>query len=170
MNNVWQKIVKDGMRNQYLLCLHDYYDFHRNYKALNLVIREQIIHHQYKPKPPSIIRLEKKYGVCRHIQIPDPSDAVVLQTIVESLKIHVMANAPAPTRAFYSRSHSKPRSEADIDDTFPYAWWELWGQFQKRIYEFSNIFDYVVVTDIANYFDTVSFERHGSPITYLCRA
>lgn len=158
MNNVWKKIVKLGMRGQDLLCLHDYHDFHRNHQALNLVIRDQIIQHQYKPKPPHIIRLEKKHGVCRHIQIPDPGDAVVLQTLVESLAPCIKTNQPS-SRAFYNRSHSKPKSEADIDDSFSYNWWELWSEFQKRIYEFTDTFDYVVVTDIANYFDTISFER-----------
>ena len=158
MNKVWQKIVKLGMRDQNILCLHDYYDFHRNHKALNVVIRDQIIRHQYKPKPPHIIRLEKKYGVCRHIQIPDPGDAVVLQTLVESLAPCIKSNQPT-SRAFYNRSHSKPKSEADIDESFSYNWWELWGEFQKNIYEFTNKFDFVVVTDIANYFDTISFER-----------
>lgn len=158
MNRVWQKIVRQGMRSQDLLCLHDYCDYHRNHAALNLVIRDQILRHEYRPKPPHVIRLEKKYGVCRHIQIPDPGDAIVLQTLVEHLSPHIKSNQPSP-RAFYNRSHSRPKSEADIDDSFPYQWWELWREFQKKIYDFSDVFDYVVVTDIANYFDTVSFDR-----------
>ncbi|WP_223294411.1 RNA-directed DNA polymerase [Geitlerinema sp. PCC 7407] len=158
MNKVWRKIVKQGMRNQNLLCLHDYFDYQRNYAALNLVIRDQILRHEYRPKPPHVIRLEKKYGVCRHIQIPAPSDAVVLQTLVERLSSHIKNNQPSP-KAFYSRSHSNLKTEEDIDDSFSYQWWELWPEFQKKIYEFSTSFNYVVVTDVANYFDTISFDR-----------
>jgi hypothetical protein len=158
MNKVWKKVVRQGMRSQDLLCLHDYCDYHRNHDVLNLVIRDQILRHEYRPKPPHVIRLEKKYGVCRHIQIPDPGDAVVLQTLVEHISPYIKSNQPS-SRAFYNRSHSKPKSEADLDDSFSYQWWELWREFQKRIYEFSEMFDYVVVTDIANYFDTVSFDR-----------
>jgi len=43
MNKVWRKIVKLGMRNQDLFCLHDYYDFHRNHEALNLCLSGAVI-------------------------------------------------------------------------------------------------------------------------------
>ena len=154
MKQAW-KIVWRGMRKQTLLDLHDYYDFHTNQDRLIETIKTEIIRGDYKPKPPQIIRLEKKYGVCRHIQIPSPEDALVLQTIVETLS-PLISKAQASDRAYYSRSHSKPKNESDIDESFPYAWWELWPVFQKKIYEFTSTFDYVVVTDIANYFDNIS--------------
>lgn len=66
----------------------DYYDFHTNQDRLIETIKTEIIRGDYKPKPPQIIRREKKYGVCRHIQIPSPEDALVLQTIVETLWQH----------------------------------------------------------------------------------
>ncbi len=154
MKQAW-RIVWRGMRKQTLLDLHDYYDFHTNQERLIETIKTEIIRGDYKPKPPQIIRLEKKYGVCRHIQIPSPEDALVLQTIVETLS-PLISKAKASDRAYYSRSHSKPKNESDIDESFPYAWWELWPVFQKKIYEFTSTFDYVVVTDIANYFDNIS--------------
>ncbi|MDJ0568951.1 MAG: RNA-directed DNA polymerase [Pleurocapsa sp. MO_192.B19] len=80
---------------------------------------------------------------------------MVLQTIVETLS-PLIKDAQPSERAYYSRSHKQPKKESDIDETFPYPWWELWPAFQKRIYEFTSTFDYVVVTDIANYFDNVS--------------
>ncbi len=154
MKKAW-KIVWQGMRKQTLLDLHDYYDFHTNQDRLIQTIKTEIIKGDYKPKPPQIIRREKKYGVCRHIQIPSPEDALVLQTIVEMLS-PLINEAQVSNRAYYSRSHSKPKNESDIDESFPYAWWELWPVFQKKIYEFTSTFDYVVVTDIANYFDNIS--------------
>ena len=156
MESYWQKIVKDGMRKQELLDLHDYYDFHVNRKTLIPIIRAQIINGVYAPKLPQIIRKEKKYGVCRHMQIPSPDDALVLQTLVEKLAPTILKAQPSQ-RAYYSRSHSAPKSESDVDDKFSYEWWKLWPEFQERIYEFSKAFDYVVVTDIANYYDNISF-------------
>ena len=154
MKKAW-KIVRQGMRKQTLLDLHDYYDFHKNQDRLIETIRTEIMRGDYKPKLPQIIRLEKKYGVCRHIQIPSPEDALVLQTIVETLA-PLISKAQVSKRAYYSRSHSKPKNESDIDESFPYTWWELWPAFQKKIYEFTSTFDYIVVTDIANYFDNIS--------------
>ena len=154
MKKAW-KIVKDGMRKQTLLDLHDYYDFHRNQDYLISTIQTKIIKGDYKPKQTQIIRLEKKYVVCRHIQIPSPEDALVLQTIVETLSPLIKKAQPSD-KAYYRRSHKKPKNEADIDETFPYPWWELWSAFQERIYEFTSTFDYIVVTDISNYFDNIS--------------
>ncbi|HZG42978.1 MAG TPA: hypothetical protein VEY93_08460, partial [Longimicrobium sp.] len=43
----------------------------------------------------------------------------------------------------------------DIDASFSYPWWELWPQFQSRIWSFSDQFPYTVVTDVATYYDTI---------------
>ncbi|RUS99571.1 hypothetical protein DSM107003_01550 [Trichormus variabilis SAG 1403-4b] len=158
MLSAWQNIVKDGMRKQPLLDLHDYYDFHRNRQKIIPIICEQIIKGSYQPKAPNIIRSEKKNGICRHLQLPSPDDAVIFQTLVEKISPIIKKSQPSD-RAYYSRSHSQPKSEADIDDSFPYEWWELWPKFQQKIYEFSTTFDYVIVTDVANYFDNISFDR-----------
>ncbi|MDI6915530.1 MAG: RNA-directed DNA polymerase, partial [Desulfitobacteriaceae bacterium] len=151
-----KKYVKDGMRNQPILDLHDYYDFHRNCPEILSNVRAQIIGGRYYPKTPYVVRTEKKLGICRHLQIPTPEDAVVLQTLVFNLEQIIKAAEPTK-RAYYSRSHRRPKSESDIDTTYSYDWLELWREFQERIYEFNKVFDYVVVTDIANYFDNISF-------------
>lgn len=158
IERVWQKYVKTGLRSQGLLDLHDYYDFHRNRKALANIIRNQILEGKYRPKSPNIIRVEKKYGVCRHLQIPTPEDAVVLQALVETLAPIIKANQPTE-RAYYSRSHSAFIGEESVDGSFPYPWFKLWPQFQEKIYKFTTTFKYVVVTDIANYYDNISFDR-----------
>ena len=158
MNRVWQAYVKIGLRSQGLLDLHDYYDFHRNREALIEIIKNQILDGNYRPKPPHIIRAEKKYGLCRHLQIPTPEDAIVLQALVETLAPIIKANQPTE-RAYYSRSHSAFIGEESIDGSFPYPWFKLWPEFQKRIYKFTSTFKYLVVTDIANYFDNISFDR-----------
>lgn len=158
MDTAWKKYVKEGMRKQALLDLHDYFDFHRHKTQILKSVSNQIKEGIYRPKPHYEIVVEKKLGVCRHQLIPSPEDAVVLQTIVESLS-PVIRNAQPSERAYYSRSHSRPKSEADIDETFPYAWWELWPKFQEKIYEFTQTFNYVVVSDISNYFDNIIFQQ-----------
>jgi hypothetical protein len=35
------------------------------------------------------------------------------------------------------------------------GWWILWPQFQQRILKFTDSYQYIVVTDIANYFDCI---------------
>ncbi|WP_421535662.1 hypothetical protein [Priestia sp. D3YE.R1] len=158
MEEVWKKYVKEAMRGQALLDLHDYFDFHRNKAEILRSISNQIRKGIYRPKPHYEIVVEKKLGICRHQLIPSPEDAVVLQSIVESIS-PIIKTAQPSERAFYSRSHGGPKSEADIDEKFPYAWWELWPQFQEKIYDFKQTFAFIVVTDISNYFDNIIFRQ-----------
>ena len=85
MEKAWQTHVKNGMRNQDILDLHDYYYFHRNRKDRIKIIKTEVLEGIYKPKSPYIVRMEKTHGICRHIEIPSAEDAVILQTIVECL-------------------------------------------------------------------------------------
>lgn len=163
MDSVWKKYVKNGLRSQALLDLHDYYDFHRNRYELFKTIKEQIELGLYKPQVPLVARIEKKLGVCRHIVIPRPEDAVILQTLVESIITDILKASPTK-RSYYSRSHMPFKKESEIDASFPYEWWELWPEFQERIYTFSNTFQFVAVTDISNYFDCVSLARLRSVV------
>ncbi|SDY93050.1 RNA-directed DNA polymerase [Tindallia californiensis] len=158
IKNAWKNYVRQGLRSQSVLDLHDYLDFHRYHDEIADSLINQIIEGDYKTKNNYIIKMEKKHGVCRHLPIPSPEDALVLQTIVEELAPDIKANEPSK-RAYYSRSHTGFKSEANIDESFPYTWLELWPEFQKRIYEFSTSYNYIVITDIANYFDNISF-RH----------
>ncbi len=59
MNKAWQRYVKDGMRNQAVLDLHDYFDFHRNRKSILEKLRNEVLNGRHKPKQPLTIRLKK---------------------------------------------------------------------------------------------------------------
>jgi hypothetical protein len=48
-----------------------------------------------------------------------------------------------------------PGSVEQVDGTFAYPWWILWPQFQDRIWTFTESHPFMVVTDIANYFDSI---------------
>ena len=157
MLKAW-RIVLDGLRVQPILDLHDYYDFHKAKEQKVEVISKQVIQGNYRPKHPIIVRLEKKHGIARHLPIPSPEDAVVLQTITDYLTPHVLKQQPS-SKAFYSRKTSTLVGEESIDDSFSYEWWRLWPEFQERIYQFTKTFNYVVVTDISNYYDGISFRR-----------
>ncbi len=158
MLKAWKTYVRNGLRKQDILDLYDYFEFHSNREQYLEIISSQIVEGKYRPKTPHLVRIEKKHGVCRHLQIPTPDDALVLQTLVENLGPAIEKAQPTK-RAYYSRSHGGPKSEEDIDESFPYQWWELWPEFQKRIYEFTTTHNFIVVTDIANYYDNISF-RH----------
>ncbi|MEM9817568.1 MAG: RNA-directed DNA polymerase [Cyanobacteria bacterium P01_D01_bin.6] len=150
---VWKNTVRYGLRKQALEDLHDFLDIHRNIQAFAERLRKDILDGYYKPSSPEFVHLEKRDGIPRRLAIPEPADALALQCIVEVLESELKKFQPSPN-AYYSRTHT-PGSVEQVDGTFAYPWWILWPQFQKRIWKFTNLHEYVVITDIANYFDCI---------------
>src|SRR5262249_18327595 len=151
--NVWKKTIRTGLRQQAISDLHDFLDVHRHLKSYLKTLRRDVISGNYRPNPPEVILLEKRDGISRRLMLPSPGDALLLQTIVETLEPEIKKKQPHPS-AFYSRSHDHPRIE-NVDGTFAYPWWLLWPEFQKRIWRFAEAHEYLVVTDISNYFDCI---------------
>lgn len=150
---VWKDTVRKGLRNQALEDMHDFLDIHRNIKPFADRLRQDVLDGHYKPSCPEFVHLEKRDGIPRRLAIPKPVDALALQCIVEVLEGELKEAQPSKN-AYYSRTHT-PGNVEQVDGTFAYPWWILWPQFQKRILKFTDSYKYVVVADIANYFDCV---------------
>lgn len=80
---VWRKIVKDQLRSLDIKDLYDHYDFNYNIEDRATAIRNEILNGTYRVSLPLIYRIEKKFGVCRHVVVPQPIDALVLQVLFE---------------------------------------------------------------------------------------
>lgn len=163
MKLAWTQTVRPGLRKQDVGDAHDYFDFYSNVDARLKVIHQQIVSGTYFPKRPYVIRVEKGNGISRHLQIPTPEDAVVLQTLVNEVGPHLLRHQPTKN-AFFSRSHSR-KSIEDVDESFPYDWRQLWPDFQRRIWDFTAYYPYVVVTDVANFFDNIPLAQLRNIIT-----
>jgi len=159
------KSVRQGLRNQPITDIHDYLDIQRNTTNLFDRIRRDIAQGSFRPKESEVITREKKYGIARRLVIPSAIDAIVLQAIVDFIETPVLNAAPTST-AYYTRSHLPP-SINQIDESFPYPWWKLWPVFQEKIWNFAFDHNYVVFTDIANYYDAIPLSRLRNKITSL---
>ena len=151
---VWKDTVRQGLRKQSLEDLHDFLDVQRNIRPFANRLRKNVLDGYYKPSPPEFVHLEKRDGIPRRLAIPEPADALALQCIVEVLENELNKAQPSQN-AYYSRTHNTPKDAEQVDGTFAYPWWILWPQFQKRICNFTNSHPYIVVADIANYFDCI---------------
>ena len=153
MIRAWKNTVRTGLRRQPLSDLHDFLDVHRNLRPYLQALRSEVLSGNYRPSPPEITLLEKRDGIPRRLVLPSAGDALLLQTIVNALEKSIAAGQVHPN-AYYSQSHAPPTPE-DVDGTFAYPWWILWPQFQQRIWQFTRVYDYVLITDLANYFDCI---------------
>jgi hypothetical protein len=79
MERAWQKYVRNGFRRQEVFDLFDHNDFHWNRETRFADLRRSILAGRFKPSGSMPVKVEKAFGVCRTIVIPNPDDAIVLQ-------------------------------------------------------------------------------------------
>lgn len=152
--SVWRTIVRSQLREMEIKDLYDHYDFNYNIEERSETIRNEILNGSYKASKPLIYRIEKSFGVCRHLVCPQPSDCLVLQVLVENIASKILKRQPS-LNAFYSRDKStlsKPHEAIEYNLT----WRQQWKQLQKRIYKFSEEKDLIIVTDLSNYYDNIN--------------
>jgi hypothetical protein len=155
--DVWRNIVKEQLRSLDLKDLYDHYDFNYNIEDRASAVRSEILNGTYKVSQPLIYRIEKKFGVCRHLVIPQPIDALVLQVLIENIADKIIANQPSEN-AFYSRAKHNVSFPHSTDD-YGLTWRQQWKQLQKKIYNFHEEKDLIVVTDLSNYYDSIDINE-----------
>lgn len=156
LESIWINSVRGSLRAQPIIDLHDHYDFHINRKHKILTIITSIFEGYYQPQRPIRLRKEKKMGLSRHIVMLQPEDALIIEAIGIFLYDFITDKSKSE-KAFFSRKAKPRKSFEDVNNTFSYEWWMLWPEFQERIFEFTENFNFIVVTDIANYYDNIDF-------------
>lgn len=157
MVKVWRIIVRDQLREQDIKDLFDYFDFNFTIKERAQAIRASILNGDYKSSTPLVYRIEKKFGVSRHMVIPQATDALIMQVLIESVTEEVLKNQPSK-KAFYSRSKHKVLQSHETPD-YSLHWRAQWLKLQKLIYKFSSEKDLIVTTDLSNYYDSIDIRE-----------
>jgi hypothetical protein len=155
---VWKELVRQQLRRQAITDLHDYYDFHETIDSQADAIIERVLNGQYRSEAPVIYKLEKKLGICRHMMIPSPSDALVFQVLADALYDHLMSVQPSK-QAYYARDRHNMKLPHEVAQEQSYPWFKLWPKFQKQIWGFGASFPLLVTTDVTNYYDNIGFEE-----------
>lgn len=168
LTKLWRNLVKDQMRNLDIKDLHDYYDFNVAIEARCEGIVEKVLSGQYHADAPLIYRLERSLGICRHLMIPSPSDALVFQLLTEVLYKGITKAQPSQG-AYYARDRHTLSLPHERRDAAVYPWFILWPQFQKKIWKFSKSHKYLVTTDLSNYFDNIGLRELRHVISSIIR-
>ncbi len=154
---IWRSTVRNQLRSMDIKDLYDHYDFNFNIEDRIQAIKASILDGSYSVGTPLIYKMEKKLGICRHMVIPQPEDALVLQCLVERVSAEVLKKQPS-ANAFYSRDkHNVKKPHEAIE--YGLSFREQWKVLQKKIYNFTGSFNYLVVTDLSNYFDSIDLRE-----------
>ncbi|MET0461503.1 MAG: RNA-directed DNA polymerase [Chitinophagaceae bacterium] len=157
ITETWRTIVRQQLRTLDLTDLFDHYDFNYNIEERSASIRNEILNGSYKVGQPLIYRIEKKFGICRHLVIPQPSDSLVLQVLVEYVASQILAKQPSKN-AFYSRDKHNMAFPHEIEE-YGLTFRQQWKNLQKKIYNFNEGKKYIVVTDLSNYYDSIDIKE-----------
>lgn len=155
--NVWRNKVKTQLRRSEIKDLYDNYDLNYNIKNRSRAISDNILNSNYRVSQPLIYRLEKKLGISRHMVIPQPMDALILQVLIEHLEKRVLRKQPSPN-AFYTSTKGSVPKFFDFDN-YQLAWRSQWKRHQELIFRFAEGKDHLVVTDLTNYFDSIDIRE-----------
>lgn len=153
ITKIWRKVVRGQLRNVDILDIYDYYDFNYNIDSRALLLRSDILSGNYSSSKPLIYRVEKKLGICRHLIIPQPTDALILQIITDKISPEILSNQPSKN-SFYSRDRHFVKKPHEIDE-YGFNWRKLWKKMQKKIFKFSDQKELIIVTDLSNYYDSI---------------
>jgi hypothetical protein len=160
---VWRNIVKDQLRRTDILDIFDHYDFNYNIEERAILLRNDLLNGTYQCSLPLIYRIEKKYGICRHLIIPQPIDALILQIITEELSSEIIKKQPS-LNAFYSQDKHNVGKPHEIYE-YGFHWRELWKKMQKQIYKFSEEKELIIVSDLTNFYDSIDINELRKKIT-----
>ena len=156
LERVWRNKVRSSMREQYLNDGIENFDFHiaRNQECRKLSLL--ILKGDYVPGKAQRILVEKSKGLCRQLVIPSARDALVLQCLSDALYQQIRDKAPTK-RAFFEPKDHRFSKSMELQGRDLYGTFASWLNFQRELLSFSRTRAFVVVTDIANYYDSISY-------------
>lgn len=157
LSHTWRTKVRDKMRNHVLPDPIEHLDFHLNLSANCDQIAQLVCSGHYLPAPAHRILMEKSKGLCRQIVIPHVRDALVLQCLSDALYADIRGKAPSTRSFFEPEDHTFSNVRKSILGIPRYGPFRAWLNFQTALFKFTDDKEYIVRTDIANYYDYISY-------------
>ncbi|MBD8690947.1 MULTISPECIES: RNA-directed DNA polymerase [unclassified Rhizobium] len=161
----WKKRVKYQIRKQAIFDPIEYRDLNQNLDEMIDGIKNDIKSGTYQVKQSKRFLIEKSGGLCRQMTIVHPRDLLVLERLSRSFH-HELKNKSPSKSAFFEpddRNFVKGFQQSD----FEYGSFASWKRFQTAVFGFADEKKYVVVTDVANFYDFINFQHLRNIISSL---
>ena len=155
LRNSWKKKVRDDVRRQIIPDPVEHLDFHVIADAACEALATEITSGSYLPSQVTRITIEKSKGLCRLIVMPNIRDVLVLQVLADALWNILKTKAPTKNAFYAPKDHAFLKMKLGLEDE--YGPMSEWLKFQKEILGFANRKKFIVVTDIANYYDWIRY-------------
>lgn len=161
IERIWKDKVRTSMKEQLIHDGIEHFDFHVTRKLNSRNLSQIILSGDYVPEKARRILLEKSKGLCRQIVIPSVQDSIVLQCLSDALYDEIKGKAPTKNSFFEPKDHNFSSGPSG------YGTFAAWLNFQKALFSFSKTRKFIIVTDIANYYDSISYAHLRNAIASI---
>ena len=161
IERIWKDKVRTSMRSQFINDGIEHFDFHVSRKIESEKLSHLILSGDYARQKAQRILVEKSKGLCRQLVIPSIRDAIVLQCLSDALYSDIKGKAPTNKSFFEPKDHNFSKEPSG------YGTFASWLNFQRELFNFSKTRNYIVVTDIANYYDSISYVHLRNAISSI---
>ncbi|UWP96500.1 RNA-directed DNA polymerase [Aliiroseovarius crassostreae] len=161
----WKKRTKPQIRKQLVFDAIEYRDIDHDLSRLLHRVRREVSEGNYVVQMPKRYLTEKSRGLCRQMTLIHPRDLLVLERLSRSVYFELKNKAPSKS-AFFEPDDGKFAKGFKQSD-FEYGSFASWKKFQKSIFGFAKENNYIVITDVANFYDFINFQHLRNIVSSL---
>ncbi|WP_170381172.1 RNA-directed DNA polymerase [Ruegeria atlantica] len=153
----WKKRVRAQLRKQLIFDAIEYRDINDDIDNLASKIRREVTGGSYSVRQPKRYLAEKSRGLCRQMTLIHPRDLLVLERLSRSVYFELKKKAPSSSAFFEPDDGSFVKGFKQSD--FEYGSFASWKKFQKAVLGFAKENKFIIVTDVANFYDFINFQH-----------
>ena len=165
--SAWKNKVKRQLRKQVLWDLIEFRDVDHDMGTLSHQMSKDISEAAYQISRPKTYLVEKSRGLCRQMTLVQPQDLIILQCLSSRLHSQITRNSPSKAAFFQPGDMKWSAGKMTIADD-DYGAVASWKRFQKQVLKFSRENKFVVITDVANFYDFINFKHLRNIVASLC--
>jgi len=161
----WKKRTKPQIRKQLVFDAIEYRDIDQDLSRLLERVRREVSEGNYVVQSPKRYLAEKSRGLCRQMTLIHPRDLLVLERLSRSVYFELKHKAPSKSAFFEPDDGNFAKGFKQSD--FEYGSFASWKKFQKIVFGFAKENNFIVITDVANFYDFINFQHLRNIVSSL---
>lgn len=166
ISSLWKDKIRAQLRKQVIWDVIEYRDIDNNLTEFSSDIASAVLTASFRAERPHTYLVEKSRGLCRQMMLIGPRELVLLQCLSSALHKQIVAKSPSKS-AFFQPGDMK-WSDGNMTTGSEYGSVASWKKFQKQVLKFRKENKFIVITDVANFYDFINFRHLRNIISSLC--
>lgn len=165
--HAWKNKILEQLRRQIIPDLIEFRDYKERIDYICREICHDIEQGKYISQTPRHYLIEKSRGLCRQMTIAAPRDMLLLQCLSNHLYSSIKRGQPN-TKSYFEPGQAKFNKNRILISVEAYGAIAGWKRFQQAIFEFSKEREYILITDVANFYDYINFTHLRNIVSSIC--